>query len=597
MLHRYIVAGRRAFFGALILGFSLSARAQAVPVFANGQGVSCQTCHTTFPAMTPYGMMTMMTNFQNLDYKKQRLAFPFALRSQIVSYLSNGDHPQQTVVNTLSVLGGGFLGKNFTWYGEQPVVDTGSPGVTEQLWVSWNGLFHGTNSLQVGKAHAWFPFMPAHGWSLSDYLLATQDSGQNSFEPRGSRWGYTFNGMSNEFMYALSYTTSVEPIQHAFDFSRAAGNRVLDFNVSYGGMAEPWTVGLVAMRGTAPLFDPVSAALADTDLFSREGLYFSYQTPKWFLQTMYYHGNDSQPDIGAAPAPFNAGMIEYTRNLTAKDYVLARFDVASSDTLNRHYVLDYAHNFVPNLKTTLEIGMASGNHPAFGLALDWAGPWQAGTRFTTNLQTVALNPTAATAQPSAAPASAAPAPATPVPATPTPAGTPPANPNNGAKLVQAYGCAGCHGAGLKGGGIGPKLYGIERLLTPEQIADFIAHPKPPMPNFGLSETQRRDIAAYLSGLDGGKDANAPVVTFNPSPPVDQATITVRFSGTPPTDVSILPIMQMGASSMQTRVVHLQPSPGDPHLFTGKVVFSMGGPWTVRVQYDGKTMDVPINVGS
>lgn len=590
MLHRYVVAGRRVFFGALILGFSLNARAQAVPVFANGQGVSCQTCHTTFPAMTPYGMMTMMTNFQNLDYKKQRQAFPLALRSKIVSYLSNADHPQQTVVNTLSILGGGFLGKNFTWYGEQPIVDTGNPGTTEQLWVSWNGLFHGTNSLQVGKAHAWFPFMPAHGWSLSDYLLATQDSGQNTFEPSGSRWGYTFNGMSNEFMYALSYTTSVEPLQHAFDFNRASGNRVLDFNVSYGGMTEPWTVGLVAMRGTAPLFDAVAGTLADTDLFTREGLYFSYQTRKWFVQTMYYHGYDSQPDIGAAPAPFNAGMIEYTRNLSAKDYVLARFDVASSDTLNRQYVLDYAHNFVPNLKTTFEVGMATGNHPSFGLALDWAGPWQAGTRFTTDLQTVALNAPTATAQPP----SAAPVPATPTPAA---ASVPAGDPNNGARLVQANGCAGCHGAGLKGGGIGPALFGIEHRLTPDQISAFIAHPKPPMPNFGFSETQRRDIAAYLATLDGGGATNAPVVTFDPSPPVDQATITVRFTGTPPKDVSVLPLMQMGAGSMQTRVVHLQQSATDPHVFTGRVVFSMGGPWTIRLQYDGKTMDVPLTVGS
>lgn len=586
-MQRLYVAALRTFGCAAVLALLIGARAQAIPVFANGQGVSCQTCHTTFPAMTPYGMMTMMTNFQNLDYGKQKQAFPLAVRSQVVSYLGSGDHPQQTMVNTLSILGGGFIGKNFTWYGEQPIVDGGVPGVTEQFWFSWNGLLHGTNSIQVGKAHTWFPFMPAHGWTLSDYLLATQDSGQNTFEPNDSRWGYTFNGMSNEFMYSLSYTSSVDPIQHAFDFNKADGNRVLDFNLSYGGMTQPWTVGLVGMHGTAPLTDDTTGDFVDNDLFSREGLYFSYQTNKWFLQTMYYHGYDNQPDIGAPGTPFNGAMLEFTRNITRKDYVLARYDIASSDTLNRQYIVDYGHNFIPNLKATVEVGMSPGNHPSFGVALDWAGPWQFGTRFTNDGQTVSLAGSS-----------------TPPPiahftnvASEEPATPPAADSNNGEKLVQANGCAGCHGAALKGGGIGPALFGVEHRRSIAEIVAFLQQPKPPMPNFGFSEAQARDIAAYLSSLDGGANSSAPIVTFDPAAPTDIATISVRFPGTPPKDVSVLPIMQMGASTMETRVVHLQQSSSDPHVFTGKIVFSMGGPWTVRLQYDGQTLDVPLNVGS
>ncbi len=172
-----------------------------------------------------------------------------------------------------------------------------------------------------------------------------------------------------------------------------------------------------------------------------------------------------------------------------------------------------------------------------------------------------------------------------------------ADANAGAKLVQANGCEGCHGAQLKGGGIGPSLFGIERKRTLNQIAAFIQHPKPPMPNFGFSDRQTHDIAAYLSTLDGGAKSAAPIVTFDPAKPTDVATIEVRFRGTPPKDVSVLPVMQMGASTMQTRLVHLTESSSDPHIFTGRVVFSMGGPWTVRVQYDGKTIDVPLNVGS
>jgi hypothetical protein len=55
-------------------------------------------------------------------------------------------------------------------------------------------------------------------------------------------------------------------------------------------------------------------------------------------------------------------------------------------------------------------------------------------------------------------------------------------------------------------------------------------------------------------------------------------------------------MQMGTSTMQTRSVQLQPSTTDPNVFTGRIVFSMGGPWTLKLQYDGKMTDVPVTVG-
>jgi len=158
-------------------------------------------------------------------------------------------------------------------------------------------------------------------------------------------------------------------------------------------------------------------------------------------------------------------------------------------------------------------------------------------------------------------------------------------------------CAGCHGAGLKGGGIGPALYGIEHKLSNDAIAGFIRNPRAPMPNFGFTEAQISDIVAYLGSLDGGLGNTMPVVTFSPAAPVDQATISVTFPGTPPTNVRVLPVMHMGTSTHHTAQVQLQPSPTDPHTFTGRIEFSMGGPWTVQIEYDGHELDVPLSVGS
>jgi len=118
-----------------------------------------------------------------------------------------------------------------------------------------------------------------------------------------------------------------------------------------------------------------------------------------------------------------------------------------------------------------------------------------------------------------------------------------------------------------------------------------------MPNFGFNPTQVDNIVAYLTSLDGGSAGTQPVVTFDPASPTDQATIDVRFSGTPPKEVSVIPSMMMGGQSMAARKIELKPSPSDPHVFTGTLVFSMGGPWTIELEYDGTTMDVPLNVGS
>ncbi|HLI96013.1 MAG TPA: cytochrome c, partial [Candidatus Baltobacteraceae bacterium] len=496
----------------------LSAKAQAVPVFANGQGVSCETCHTTFPGMTRYGMMVMMSNFQILNRHLQDNALPISARIYIQSILANKDHPGSTQLWDLSLLAGGFFGRNFTWYTEQHVVDSGVIGATEQSWVSWNGLLHGTNSIQVGKFHTPFPFMPAHAWTISPYLLAAQTTGQNDFNPNDARWGVAFNGMSNEFMYNLSWLTGSGPVQDALDYDQTVNPRTIDLNVSYGGMSIPWSVGLVGIRGWSPLHDQATNQFLGTNDFSREGLYFGYQTNAWHYQTMYYHGFDANPGVGEYDVPLNGFFFEAERDLDWQNHLLLRYDVASSDTLTRQVVVDLSHNILPNLAVIGEVAGYPNARPQFGFQIAYAGPYQFGKRYLSNLHVASAHPSVVAITASPAPAAAASAIASA--ASPSPAASDSTAPssgdaNAGAKLVQANGCAGCHGASLMGGSVGPKLYGIEHQLSADQISDFIVHPRPPMPNFGFSPQQVNDVVAYLSSLDGGANSSAPVVTLSP----------------------------------------------------------------------------------
>lgn len=90
------------------------------------------------------------------------------------------------------------------------------------------------------------------------------------------------------------------------------------------------------------------------------------------------------------------------------------------------------------------------------------------------------------------------------------------DPVKGWRLVQNYGCGGCHtiprvpqaagkvGPSLKG--IGEQAYIAGRLENrPENLIAWVQHPRridpqTVMPELGMSEPQARDVAAYLYTL-------------------------------------------------------------------------------------------------
>ena len=167
------------------------------------------------------------------------------------------------------------------------------------------------------------------------------------------------------------------------------------------------------------------------------------------------------------------------------------------------------------------------------------------------------------------------------------------NASAGGKLIQTSGCEGCHGAGLAGGGAAPKLVGIEKRLSTDQIAERVKHPKPPMPSFGFNDAQLANVVAYLSGLDGG--TGKPVVKILPATPSTDATVRVTFPGAAPKDAQVNAEMQMGSMTHGTGWLPLSKT-SDAHTLEGKVHFTMGGPWTIKVRYPGaKEIDIPLNV--
>jgi cytochrome c2 len=91
-----------------------------------------------------------------------------------------------------------------------------------------------------------------------------------------------------------------------------------------------------------------------------------------------------------------------------------------------------------------------------------------------------------------------------------------ADSDRGAKLIQSYGCGGCHEVpGVNGarGVVGPPLQAFGRRVyvagmlrnTPDNLINWLKDPQGivpgnAMPNLGVTDTDARDMAAYLYKL-------------------------------------------------------------------------------------------------
>ena len=113
----------------------------------------------------------------------------------------------------------------------------------------------------------------------------------------------------------------------------------------------------------------------------------------------------------------------------------------------------------------------------------------------------------------------------------------------------------------------------------------------------LRRMQAGDIADYLSGLDGGADANQPVTALAPEHPTDSRRRHHTFSQERRREsVTAVATMSMGQMPMNSPQVTFKPT-SDRHVYTGRISnlkWAERGPFTSS--YDGKTIDRPLVVG-
>ena len=477
--------------------------AQAIPMFAIRTGASCDLCHTTFPGMTNYGMMVMMSNFAMLPHDAAHYPGITSLvfSEQFDSAPDVGVPKLHT--DNLGFLSGGFVGRDFTYYLEQHVIDNGFVGGTDQFWMSYNNLFSGTGALQFGKFHTPFPFMPAHRITLAPYETTSYTVGENDFNEDDSHWGVTMSQMQGTLMYGLSALGGNDLIGNGAFALAGDHNHSIDFSLMTMS-DQPLNYGIGLIKGYAPLseggFDP----------FSRDAVYLQYRPAGaqglLQFQVVGQLGYDANPTATNVAVHTRGGFVEAQYELPHKNFMVLRWDTQNFNNPQAGLTLDIIHQFAPNTKFTME-GRSLTTGSTMGMSIEWAGPWSRSRIVATphlgnmagmNMSGMNMSGMSMGGMPMGGSAASGADVMSPLAHT-----LAHGDATRGAQDFTIHSCMQCHGVGGEGGGIGPRLIGVSTSLEPEQIYDFIKHPRAPMPDFQLSDDEIADLVAYVDSLTPG----------------------------------------------------------------------------------------------
>jgi mono/diheme cytochrome c family protein len=469
---RLVIISLAMFIGANVVA---AERVEAIPVLANGQGVSCSQCHSAPPNLNPYGRYIMVTNFSKVlnahAQMRENLSDPVSAIAAGNGTSAADPNISKFVLGLLQLNSAGYLGQDVTYYASVPIVDGGFPAAgVDQLWGAYNGFFHGNGSLQVGD----FPtpmFAPwlSQSMSLAGYALAAMPVGLNAVGIGDNRWGASYTQIgSNGLIANVAYMTNEGPLERAYDTNvnnstSAAVGESWVASLQQMNLVSHFTGGVAAMAGTFPL--PSGAQ----DSYNRALALASYSTsPDYSLIAMSLIGHDSNPNDGATPSSGSNGWsLESIVTPIAWLHLDGRYERTNDGlgTVQSNYVGDIAFSIMPNLVVTLENVSSVGTTAVTSYQLLWAAPW---IQHRGAAQTVAVT-------------------------SPGPQGL------ALGETIYAADCAQCHGA-HGGGGVGPNLHGIAMRKSLGETVAFIENPSGIMPKLfpaTLSAVQVQEVATFI----------------------------------------------------------------------------------------------------
>ena len=166
------------------------AAAQAIPLFAQQYGVTCEKCHSVIPHLNAFGAAFLAFG-ERLPGVSSGPAFPLAVKANIVASSEHqGAGPDgaglpKAIVDEIEAFTTGTIGTRANYFVEQYVVDGGEHGLLRDAWINerlnpWSSRI--PVSLQVGSFTLPLPVDPeTFRDTYQDYAPYVQSVGANPF--------------------------------------------------------------------------------------------------------------------------------------------------------------------------------------------------------------------------------------------------------------------------------------------------------------------------------------------------------------------------------------------------------------------------------
>jgi hypothetical protein len=331
--------------------------AEAIPVFAHRYSLTCQTCHTVIPHLTPFGQSFLAHGYR-IPGVNPGGAFPISLRTDFTYQDTGTADPDATttgplpkiIVNEIELLTGGSIGSRVSYWGEQYIVDGGFPGRLRELWATYRLTPDDAKIPVVVRAGQFTLPLPLDPETFREttqpYEIWSQVAGDNPFNFFAPKLGgqVSFGDPSRaisgtaQVMKGYEYP-GVPPVglDTMFTLTRNLGDFAL-VAYRYDGQRQFSGLGY----GNTILITDVH------DSFWRNGFAVGWSRGPTELNAVYQIGNDSAADVYKSALISSGGFIQARQALGSRAFAIARWDAISGSTFGRDLTAGLGYGVTKN---------------------------------------------------------------------------------------------------------------------------------------------------------------------------------------------------------------------------------------------------------
>ena len=350
-----------------------TARAQAIPIFAQRYQLNCEACHTVLPELNAFGRYFREHGYR-LPTDKHGTTI-LAMRYQL--------EWEKDPVNQRRFTPGGVVLGNvdvgaisaFMHY------NLGAQGGPSGLYLGYLSLYNKHSNMLYRAGLIELPLVQSPGQRLDElqgYGYYGTHVGLNDLPLNSPRWGIqgerTIGASKLDIVADLGEFKGAAyggaPIPTG-ETSSAARPEIGLF--AHGPLGSDLIVGANAISGERHIV--LTSGVAFDDTYDREGLNAQFTKGKFELSGEQWWGHDTNVDGLGAAAGSTGGWVRAKFYATPHSYLAIRYDASANPVIARDIVYYGAFMITPHARFVLQDVAVPGNASHLGAAITVGFPW------------------------------------------------------------------------------------------------------------------------------------------------------------------------------------------------------------------------------